>query len=301
MNDDMKNKSESVEKWPLLLFQNNQLELNNKLQVKTGCFLFLRTDDVIPGLALNSFPAFDVKTTDPSKPSLTAFVEIIIGLYAVYHDFACQFWKALLSDALCPKGMEQNRLKQHRAHINSIIELRQEIAHGSLKARFKDDKLLKCLKKQMEIANRGLPWAGNDPSWPHYMEQMGEEDWASVVKVLADSSNKLYHFLVEWAEAWDKLIQSGEESPRVLFATSDDFAKSFDNRCGKLCGAGKLSDQKLGDLREDLKNFYLNNPRATSKQLLNEMKNRLKNYSGSSGGVSAFPSTTIAGKFGLDI
>ena len=68
---------------PILFDREKQEALNNALLTKTGCFLFLKTEEIIPGFT-------------PSTYS-DAFFEIVIGLYIVYHDLACLYWKLLLN------------------------------------------------------------------------------------------------------------------------------------------------------------------------------------------------------------
>ena len=272
---------------PKLLYRANQDALNKTLLEKTGCFLFLRTDDVFPGAA-------------PNKP-YDAFVEIVVGLYVVYHDFACRFWETLLGNNLLPSGIQAYSLNTHKKHIQSINKtLRQQIAHGSLKARSSEaDPLRDSLEELMQSSSHTPPWAPGQPQWPKYMNDMGEDDWCVVVERLTKRSDSLISFFEGWAAAWERDINSdNSKSPRASFSY-DGIWNSIDHRCVapyEEANGIKLTDDQMDDLRNHLIGFFTNNTSKTNSHLLKEMASWIRKLS-----MPASPSTSIAGKYGFGI
>lgn len=271
--------------FPKLLYKENQEALNKVLLEKTGCFMFLRTDDVFPGII-------------PQKAS-DAFIEIAVGLYVVYHDLACRFWEVLLAESMLPTGIQQFSLTSHKKHIQSINKtLRQQIAHGSLKARPPENDVLRdALEELMNSSSHTPPWSPRQPQWPQYMKEMSEEDWQIVVDKLTKRSDGLISFLEEWANAWEKELKTGSpKNPRAAFAY-EGITRSIDYRClapyEESIGI-KLGDGELDSLRTYLVNFFTNNPSKTNTQLLKEMASWIRKLA-----LPSSPSTSIAEKYGF--
>ena len=74
---------------PRMLQPDRLKQLNEHLVDTTGCFAFLKTDQVLFSL-----------TPQQWQDAYTVFG---VGLYAVYHDYGCRFlYSILLSDDFCP-------------------------------------------------------------------------------------------------------------------------------------------------------------------------------------------------------
>lgn len=265
---------------PILFDREKQEALNNALLTKTGCFLFLKTEEIIPGFT-------------PSTYS-DAFFEIVIGLYIVYHDLACLYWKLLLNKDFCPPGFEKWKLNKPSEHIKCIINpIRPQLTHGLLLfPAVEEDEFKKSLEFLNDKGeNRLLPWGDNKIQWPRYMQMMTEDNWKKIVKTIIKDSDQFYELMFEWAGSWEKAISTGVTSPRHDFISSREFAKSIDSRvlapyCNKL-GIGNYKDGsgELEELRNHLRDFYEDHTNLKKPdRILKEMENWLikQNQRGSS-------------------
>ena len=274
---------------PLLFARDKQEELNNALLEKTGCFMFLKTDEILPGFAPASYA--------------DAFLEVVIGLYIVYHDLACSYWKVLLDPDFCPPtGFDDFKLNKPKKHVKRIIEtLRPQFTHGFMLARDSQvDELRDSLEFLYESSkSQLLPWANAKTQWPRYMQMMTEENWKHIVDNLIRDSNDFYSVMLEWADSWEKAIDGGADSPRHDFIWSDAFSKSIDYRvlnpyCKKHC-VKKPEEEELDKLQDHLRDFFENNPHKKPDRILKELESWLK---AKNQGVS---SLDIAAKLGLSL
>ena len=277
-------------KLPLLFNREKQEELNNTILTKADCFLFLKTEEILPGFAPISYS--------------DAFIEVVIGLYILYHDLACLYWQVLLSEDFCPPGFEKWKLEKPKKHIECINKsLRPQLTHGFLLPR---DAQVDVLRGSLEFLydkgkNKQLPWGDSKTQWPRYMQMMTEDNWKGIVNTIIKDSDDFYELMFEWANSWEKAISKGAKSPRHDFIWSHAFGKSIDTRvltpyCEKI-GIPRIEDHEyLNELRKHLQNFYEKSPNLKKPdRILKEMENWLKkqNESGSS--------ITIAAKYGFPI
>ena len=256
-------------KLPILFSRSEQETLNNALLSKTGCFLFLKTDEILPGFAPASYA--------------DAFIGIVVGLYIIYHDLACSYWKALLSTDICPPGVfEKGRLNKPKKHIESIIlSLRPQISHGFLIPRdpqadeFRD--ILEFLYSRDKT--KLLPWGSAKMPWPRYMQMMEEDNWKTIVESIIKDSNDFYSLMFEWADSWEKAVAGGAVNPRHDFIWSDAFANSIDLRVLKPLSKKRrlkeLTKEELPELQNHIRYFYEKNTNKKPDRILKEINNWL--------------------------
>lgn len=274
---------------PLLFARDKQESLNNALYNKTGCFMFLKTDEILPGFVPTSYA--------------DAFLEVVIGLYIVYHDLACSYWKALLSIDFCPPtGFDKFKLNKPYKHVKCIIEaLRPQFTHGFMLAR---DSQVDELRDALEILydrndSQLLPWGNSKTQWPRYMQMMTEAYWKQIVENLTRDSNDLYSVMLEWADSWEKAIADGATSPRHDFIWSDAFSKSIDLRVlNPYCRKHRVKrpeEEKLSELQNHLRDFYENNQHKKPDRILKELESWLKTEN------QGESSLDIAAKYGFSL
>ncbi len=237
---------------PCMLQPNKLRDLNKYLVDTTGCFAFLKTEQVLFSSAPQSWQ--------------DAFTIFSVGLYAVYHDFGCQFLRLLLSDELCPSTLASP--ERHRLHVDTLNRIiRVNLAHGLLYSSQRTE-------LQDKLANyylRGSSYTHNPAEWPDYVNSLTEQQWMGITQRLATDSDNLYCFLRSWGEEWAK---DSDRLPKLQdqFVTHRGyFAKSFDDRvCRPLllsCGI-KSSDvtrytksngsSPIDRWRQQLVQFYRN-------------------------------------------
>lgn len=195
---------------PNMLIPERLKKLNDHLIETTGCFAFLKTDQVLFSPAPQSWQ--------------DAFTIFSIGLYAVYHDFGCNFLRFPLDDDFCPNEMPKPH--NHRNHIDMLNrEIRTNLAHGLLLSSQRTN-------LQIKLANY-LVGNVHDPKtndWPNYINQLSETHWRQITEHLIEDSNSLYSFLLKWGDTWAKHPNQLPKL-RAQFASSKDyFLNSFNER-----------------------------------------------------------------------
>lgn len=197
---------------PYMLQPDRLKQLNDHLVETTGCFAFLKTDQVLfsqaPGLWQDAYTIFS------------------IGLYAVYHDYGCKFLRSLLlSDELCPDTLPKPG--SHRAHLDTLNQsIRTNLAHGLLHASQR-------AALQRKLSNYYLPSGSyaHDPSdWPGYVNQLSEHQWMQITQRLTQDSDSLYQFLWSWGDEWAKEPGCLPGLRERFVSYTDFFANSFDDR-----------------------------------------------------------------------
>lgn len=197
---------------PCMLQPDKLRKLNKHLVDTTGCFAFLKTDQAL-------FSAVPQSWQD-------AYTIFSVGLYAVYHDYGCQFLRfLLLSDDLCPNTLANP--DRHRLHVDTINKtIRVNLAHGLLYS-FQRTEL------QRKLANyylRDSSYTHNPARWPDYVNNLTEQQWMQITRRLVTDSDKLYHFLRSWGEEWAKDSKRLPELRNRFVTHRDCFANSFDDR-----------------------------------------------------------------------
>lgn len=197
---------------PLFLQPGRAAALNDKLVRQTGCFAFLKTDQVAFTLSPKSYQ--------------DAFISFSIGLYALYHDFGCYFLQMLLSDQFCPSSIDTGGLVRYRTHVSVLNrDIRSNLAHGLLE-------LEPRIRFQKKLAGYYLhsEYTGvSAEQWPDFVNNLTQEQWKSITATLIADSDRIYHFLERWADEWAKDSDS-LDGLRNRFATDTRFSGSFGDR-----------------------------------------------------------------------
>lgn len=192
------------------MLQPNQLKrLNEHLVDTTGCFAFLKTDQVL-------------FSSEPQQWQ-DAYTVFGVGLYAVYHDYGCNFLSILLSDDFCPDALPKP--DKHRTHVRVLNEnIRTNLAHGIL---YPHERAI----LQHKLFGYYLP---NDSrvsdTWPDYVNQLTEQDWMQIVQRLVRDSDALYDYLWSWGKERAKDPDYLPELQERFVTYKDWFAYSFDDR-----------------------------------------------------------------------
>ena len=196
---------------PPLFLQADQLKkLNDDLVAKTGCFAFLKTDQVLYATAPRSWQ--------------DAYTIFVVGLYAVYHDFGCKFLRILLEDSFCPE--ELSFPGHSRRHLDVVVrDMRSGVAHGIISPSQR-------IKVQRQLAGYYLNYKATSVSpeqWPAFINDLSEDDWACITNRLIQDSDQLFQYLERWADSWakhpDELSQLKDR-----FSNHPYFTGSFDDR-----------------------------------------------------------------------
>jgi len=185
-------------------------QLNDHLVDTTGCFAFLKTDQVLfsptPQFWQNAYTIFG------------------IGLYAVYHDYGCKFLRFfLLDDKFCPDTLPKPA--RYRTHIDTLNQdIRTNLAHGLLLPSQR-------INLQRKLANYYLQDSKQDSSiWPDYINQLTEEQWMRITQRLIADSNNLFCFLWAWGDEWAKDSNRLPELREQFVSYKNFFSSSFDDR-----------------------------------------------------------------------
>lgn len=198
---------------PYMLQPDRLKQLNDHLVDTTGCFAFLKTDQVL---------------FSPSpRQWQDAYTVFGVGLYAVYHDFGCRFLRfILLSDELCPDALLED-LNRHRLHVDTLNhDIRTNLAHGLLHP-------LQRTKLHRKLVSHYLQDGGRPPlpnRWPDYVNQLTEQQWMQITRRLVADSNSLYDFLWSWGDEWARDAGRLPELRERFVSHQGCFANSFDDR-----------------------------------------------------------------------
>lgn len=264
---------------PLFLQSEKVAALNDTLVQKTGCFAFLKTDQVL-------FSTMPESWQD-------AFTVIVVGLYAVYHDFGCGYLGLILDDAMCPTTFSYS--SREKRHITEISDLRANIAHGvlHLPQRVSCQKLFfgkKCFPRpEMQISYN---------QWPDYLNALTEDAWEKIVTRLINDSNQLFHYLEQWADTWAR------DSAKLAwlkrqFCNDSRFIYSIDARiCRPILEANGVSKRKIkGYLsrnskeliqwQKKLQSDFLNGSISSPKGLYEELEQIIFSF------VTPMPQTSL--------
>lgn len=196
---------------PYMLHPDKLKQLNEHLVNTTGCFAFLKTDQVLFSPAPQQWQ--------------DAYTVFGVGLYAVYHDFGCKFLYSLLSDEFCPDMLPNPA--SHRRHVNALNrEIRTNLVHGLLYP-FQRKGLQ---RKLVNYYLQGGSHAQLLHEWPDYVNGLTEQQWMQITQRLVKDSNDLYDFLWSWGEEWAKKPDCLPELQERFVTYRDCFARSFDER-----------------------------------------------------------------------
>jgi hypothetical protein len=216
---------------PLLLQPGLAQLLNRRLVDKTGCFAFLKTDLIIPFKRPASYH--------------DAFLVYVVGLYALYHDYGCQFLPLLLSDKMSHPLMVRRSLHVIRRHIEDVNSyLRPNVAHGVYEIEERTKMQTRISNYYLQAADTGL----SSQKWPEFLINLTDDHWEIITRRIINDSNKLYHFLEQWADAWGAETITARQGLKNDFARDEGFRRSFNARiCThiiKQCGLG-VDSQKF--------------------------------------------------------
>lgn len=195
---------------PRMLQPNQLKQLNEHLVDTTGCFAFLKTDQVLFSLAPQGWQ--------------DAYTVFGVGLYAVYHDYGCKFlYSILLSDDFCPDTLPKP--SNHRLHVGTLNrEIRTNLAHGLLYPSQREG----LRRKLCNYYLQGHPVIPG--TWPDYINQLTERDWIQITQRLVKDSDNLYDFLWSWGDEWAKNPDNLPTLQEQFVTYRDCFANSFDDR-----------------------------------------------------------------------
>lgn len=195
---------------PRMLQPDRLKQLNEHLVDTTGCFAFLKTEQVLFSL-----------TPQQWQDAYTVFG---VGLYAVYHDYGCKFlYSILLSDDFCPDTLPKPN--KHRLHVYTLNQdIRTNLAHGLLYP-------FQRIKLQRKLFGYYLQNHPQAPGiWPDYVNQLTEQEWMQIAQRLIKDSDDLYDFLWSWGDEWAKTPEDLPELQEQFVTYRDYFANSFDDR-----------------------------------------------------------------------
>lgn len=202
----------NVPKAPLFLQAGKAKLLNDKLVLQTGCFAFLKTDQVL----FSTMP----------ETYQDAFTIYTLGLYSLYHDYGCYFLRLLLEDFLCPPSIQTYRLRSYRTHVGVVTSnLRHNIAHGILEVEQRKKIQRKLSKYYLDYDKTEF----SPEQWPFFTNSLSPNHWEKITNRLVADSDNLYNFLELWANEWAK-IPDGLANLRDRFARNEKFCYSFDRR-----------------------------------------------------------------------
>lgn len=203
---------------PKFLEPNGLTNLNNRLLKETGCFLFW---DTTP---------YPLKNTPESWED--AFLRYTISLYCIYHDQACHMLNFYFHDSNCPPEFPLSPLSSLRQHARVIdTALRPMFAHGMHHyAEFAE------FQSQMVNYYIQYPELDADVSWPEFREALTESHWENATKRLVADADKLYDFLLSWADRWKEEADKNSflTWQKLNFSTSNELIYSFDMRVCKI-------------------------------------------------------------------
>lgn len=194
------------------MLQKEQLDfLNAYLVEKTGCFAFLKTDQVLFSVNPRSWQ--------------DAYTIFSIGLYVVYHDYGCRFlYNLLLSDALCPAELPfPKRFRSHVMIVNR--KMRTNLAHGLFTQKNRIS-LQRHLMSYLPPEGR----AGNPNNWPDFINHLPEQGWESITRRLINDSNALYQYLLDWGKHWADHPDDLPALREKFVSYENHFNYSFDDR-----------------------------------------------------------------------
>lgn len=197
---------------PYMLQPDRLRQLNEHLVDTTGCFAFLKTDQVL-------FSSSPQQWQD-------AYTVFGVGLYVVYHDYGCKFLRSLLlSDEFCPDML--SKPERHRLHVDTLNQhIRTNLVHGILHP-FQRTKLQ---RKLVNYYLQDSSYIQGSNGWPDYINQLTEQQWMQITQRLVEDSNKLYNFLWSWGDEWAKNSNRLPELRERFVSYQNYFATSFDDR-----------------------------------------------------------------------
>jgi len=210
---------------PLLLQPDKLKELNNKLVDQTGCFAFIKTDQVLLATKPQSFK--------------DAFSLFVAGLYVVYHDYGCR----IITDFICkneyqPSGMSYS-YKEAKDSIERIEIMRHNIVHGSVYSVHRIE--LQQIIYRYYLKDPKIDY-GKTQRWPDFINQLSDSNWQSIVSNLVNEADKVYGFIKNWGEQWAK--GSHGDRIRISFGRNQNFYESYDQRvCDALLVANGVLDE----------------------------------------------------------
>jgi hypothetical protein len=170
---------------PLLLQSNLAEKLNHKIIANTGCFAFLKTDQLMMYKAAAS--------------AQDAFMAYSVCLYSLYHDYGKQFLKILLCDEFCPSDTLRRKslpLKKHVTVIQYII--RPNFTHAFFDTAKRDD----LIHSLAEYYLRGCSTQTPTGQWPDFLNCLDDDQWIYIANRLIQDADNLYRFLDDWADEW---------------------------------------------------------------------------------------------------
>lgn len=244
-------------KSPDILLPGKLDEINKYLLDRTGCFAFLVSDVMW-------------QYSEP-KTGKGAVELWSIALYAIYHDYGCQYLNFILDLSNKPDDSMDKMLEKSRKHIKRIQSvLRSIIAHGTL------DKHSSEELKRIYL-----------PDEEKTLDLVTDEQWEKVAERISNESNYLIRTIYKWADGY----KSAEVDIRSSFGASEKFKKSIDSRVlfdtldNDCRGIGeqrakvileKLSkempDKKITEWRDKISKLFLCNELCTPQDIIAKLK-----------------------------
>ena len=257
-------------KIPLLLQADKLEALNKKLVEQTGCFAFIKTEQVL----LAAKP----------KSNRDAFANYIIGLYVVFHDYGCRIITGFMcNNEYVPNGIQYN-FKNVKDIISRIELLRHGIAHGSVS--IVDHNALQACLFRYYMKDSGIEYSDVE-QWPDFVNALTEKDWRQGIENLAKEADDVYHYIDEWGCKYAE----GRYGDRIRrdFGKNPCFYESYDKRvCERILLENGIKKEKidhyylsekeefLRNWQEEIKSCFLDENISDPTTLLNKLKRKIQ-------------------------
>jgi len=201
---------------PKFLQYDKLKNLNDAILSRTGCFAFLKTEQV-------SF----VDNSNSPKSARDAFMAFSVGLYILYYDYGKALCKILLdySDKI-HVGIEKTELSSKRTHVNDLTKIfRHNTTHGS----FFSEKRLNFI--ETIYASRYLDLINNhsiDSDWTQFIRDLSDIQWEKIVNKLTKDADGLYDFLNDWSLKVEKANKRFDVRKRFCEKMAEEGSKILD-------------------------------------------------------------------------
>lgn len=231
--------------WPLFLQPGKLRDLSTDFTEKTGCVLLLRN--------------VELPYADPTPTTYRqAFVGSVIGLYAIYYDYAGKFIDFFLNQSAM--------WEQHKKNVCQI--LRSTLAHGRLHVS-EDTRFISNFTNFYAPSDFSLKQ--DDASLDDLLKQLNDPNdtvWQHAQKTLVDEADQVFTELQQRAQKEQWRRKTRDLELRKTFCKNRNFFSTFDQKaCATLVQELKKKREKKAQFEKDF-----------SQQRINEWQPKLQDW-----------------------